>query len=104
MIRMQTSHRLSNQLSIGDVFPQFVTPAAFPRTQRDAQMVRALYIYRCLTMKQFEQLFWYPEKIGVLAQNTDVNFRCRERCRLMTEAECAFRANIYLQTRGNIQY
>jgi hypothetical protein len=101
---MSDQTRALKQLTIADVFPQFITPVGFPRTKRDAQMIRALYIYRFLTAKQFEQMFWYPEKIGVLAQDTDVNTRCLDRLRKMTETECAFRASIHLQTRGKLPY
>lgn len=92
------------QPDAADVFRQFVTPVRFPRTPRDAQMIRALYDYRVLTARQFEQLFWYPDTIGVLAKDTDVNTRCLLRLRLMTNAECSYRASLHTQTQGNLPF
>jgi Replication-relaxation len=88
---------------VQQVLPQFAG-MDFPRTQRDRDMIRALYVYRVLTARQFEALFWYPDKIGILAQEREVNGRCQLRLRMMTGDKCAYRVSIHLSTNGQLSY
>src|SRR5690242_10414520 len=76
----------------------------FPRTERDRNLVRALYVYRVLTARQFEALFFKSDEPGILASDKKVNERCQLRLRMMTRDKFAYRVPLHLATNGKITY
>jgi len=76
----------------------------FPRTERDRDMIRALYVYRVLTARQVEALLWKADEPGIFASEKEVNARCQLRLRMMTRDKFAFRVSLHLSTHGKVSY